>query len=352
MLKKEKNWIVLLLCLCAGNITKSTISIRERAIDLGFYIAKRAASAAIIAYATRYGFSMLLGGKNFEIKSENTLEQWIGTIPEEIKLLIDRQKNPSKYSGFSFEEHNNSLLLAGPPGNGKTLLARSVAHDLNVPYFEMGGTQVHGMLHGSARQTIQRLFAQARSKSCKTKAISAVIFIDEIDAFARSRLHQDPNPQAQEALVTLLIELNNQNNNTILVLAATNHPEVLDSAITRGGRFGSSIVFNNPDELCRKELIADATARTFRHSGYIDGAKQPYILYRSLASSDIWKEENMEQLVQQTQNFSCADIYKIMNDVLMRYASNYPDKSAQRIEASDILKQIAITKKHKALTNQ
>ncbi len=161
----------------------------------------------------------------------------------ELEEVVDFLQNPSKYSEIG-GKIPKGVLLVGPPGTGKTLLAKAVAGEADVPFFRMSGADFVEMFVGVGAARVRDLFRQAREKS------PCIIFIDEIDAIGRSRSHAGfgGNDEREQTLNQLLVEMDGFDSRTgVIILAATNRPEILDQALLRPGRFDRQVLVDKPD---------------------------------------------------------------------------------------------------------
>lgn len=167
---------------------------------------------------------------------------------EELAELVEFLKNPEKFSTLG-GKLPKGVLLVGPPGTGKTLLARAVAGEAGVPFFFMSGSEFDEIYVGVGAKRVRELFGNARAKA------PAIIFIDELDAVGGKRNERDPAYHKQ-SLNQLLTELDGFSQETgVIILAATNFPDLLDKALTRPGRFDRHIVVPLPDVRGRMEIL-------------------------------------------------------------------------------------------------
>lgn len=167
---------------------------------------------------------------------------------EELQELVEFLRNPEKFSTLG-GKLPKGVLLVGPPGTGKTLLARAVAGEAGVPFFFMSGAEFEEIYVGVGAKRVRELFANARAKA------PAIIFIDELDAVGGKRNERDPAYHKQ-SLNQLLTELDGFSQETgVIILAATNFPQLLDKALTRPGRFDRNIVVPLPDVRGRMEIL-------------------------------------------------------------------------------------------------
>ncbi|MBE5761909.1 MAG: ATP-dependent zinc metalloprotease FtsH [Clostridiales bacterium] len=169
---------------------------------------------------------------------------------ENLSEIVDYLHNPKKYQeiGASMPK---GLLLVGPPGTGKTMLAKAVAGEANVPFFSMSGSEFVEMFVGMGASKIRDLFKQAKEKA------PCIVFIDEIDAIGQKRDGRiGGNDEREQTLNQLLTEMDGFEGNTgVIILAATNRPEVLDPALTRPGRFDRRVPVELPDLQGREDIL-------------------------------------------------------------------------------------------------
>ena len=169
---------------------------------------------------------------------------------ENLAEIVDYLHNPKKYSeiGASMPK---GILLVGPPGTGKTMLAKAVAGEANVPFFSMSGSEFVEMFVGMGASKVRDLFKQAKEKA------PCIVFIDEIDAIGKKRDGNiSGNDEREQTLNQLLTEMDGFEGNTgVIILAATNRPESLDPALTRPGRFDRRVPVELPDLKGREEIL-------------------------------------------------------------------------------------------------
>ena len=169
----------------------------------------------------------------------------------EVMEIVDFLKNPKKYTALGGKIPKGALLI-GPPGTGKTLLAKAMAGEAQVPFFSLSGSDFVEMFVGVGASRVRDLFKQAREKS------PCIIFIDEIDAIGRARGRNAimSNDERENTLNQLLVEMDGFGGDSgIIILAATNRPDVLDTALLRPGRFDRQISIDRPDVKGREDIF-------------------------------------------------------------------------------------------------
>ncbi len=225
----------------------------------------------------------------------------------EVMEIVDFLKNPDKYTKLGGKIPKGALLV-GPPGTGKTLLAKAVAGEADVPFFSLSGSDFVEMFVGVGASRVRDLFRQAKSKA------PCIIFIDEIDAIGRARGKTNSfsgNDERENTLNQLLTEMDGFDTNSgVIILAATNRAEILDSALMRAGRFDRQIHLELPDVKEREEIF------------------QVHTKNLKMASS-----VKIDFLAKQTPGFSGADIANVCNEAALIAARN--DK--KEIDKQDFL---------------
>ena len=222
----------------------------------------------------------------------------------EVMEIVDFLKNPKKYTALGGKIPKGALLI-GPPGTGKTLLAKAVAGEAQVPFFSLSGSDFVEMFVGVGASRVRDLFKQAREKA------PCIIFIDEIDAIGRARGKNVMmnNDERENTLNQLLVEMDGFGTDLgIIILAATNRPDVLDSALLRPGRFDRQISIDRPDLVGREAIF-----------------KVHLIPIKISEKLDIHK------LAEQTPGFAGADIANVCNEAALIAAR----KSKEAVEMSD-----------------
>ena len=187
---------------------------------------------------------------------------------ESLREIVDYLHNPNKYKeiGASMPK---GILLVGPPGTGKTMLAKAVAGEANVPFFSMSGSEFVEMFVGMGASKVRDLFKQAKEKA------PCIVFIDEIDAIGQKRSSGNlgGNDEREQTLNQLLTEMDGfEDNSGVMILAATNRPEALDPALTRPGRFDRRVPVELPD-LKGREAILKVHAKKVKIAPDVDFLK-------------------------------------------------------------------------------
>ncbi len=208
----------------------------------------------------------------------------------EVMEIVDFLKNPKKYTALGGKIPKGALLV-GPPGTGKTLLAKAMAGEAQVPFFSMSGSDFVELFVGVGASRVRDLFKQAREKA------PCIVFIDEIDAIGRARGKNMmmSNDERENTLNQLLVEMDGFSGDTgIIVLAATNRPDVLDTALLRPGRFDRQISIDIPDVKGRQKIF-EVHLKTIKKSSDLD----------------------IKKLAVQTPGFAGADIANICNEAAL-----------------------------------
>ena len=244
---------------------------------------------------------------------------------EEVQEIVDFLKNPEKYTSLGGKIPKGALLV-GPPGTGKTLLAKAVAGEAEVPFFSLSGSDFVEMFVGVGASRVRDLFKQAAQKS------PSIIFIDEIDAIGRARGKNNMtggNDERENTLNQLLTEMDGFGTDTnVIVIAATNRADVLDSALMRAGRFDRQIYVDLPNINERKEIFE--------------------VHIKPLKLAD---DVNVEFLAQQTPGFSGADIANMCNESAL-IAARTGKKAIHHQDFLDAVDRIVggLEKKNKVIT--
>ena len=225
---------------------------------------------------------------------------------EELKEVIEFLKNPQRFQALGAKVPKGVLLM-GPPGSGKTLLARAVAGEAGVPFFHVSGSEFVEMFVGVGAARVRDLFEQAKANR------PCIIFIDELDAVGRLRFAGigGGHDEREQTLNQLLVEMDGlEQNSGIIVVAATNRPDVLDPALLRPGRFDRRIVIDYPDAKGREAIL------------------RVHLRGKPLAD-----DVDIEKLAKQTAGFSGADLANMVNEAAILAAR----KNKTKIEMSDLL---------------
>ena len=209
----------------------------------------------------------------------------------EVMEVVDFLKNPKKYTNLG-GKIPKGVLLVGPPGTGKTLLAKAVAGEAQVPFFSLSGSDFVEMFVGVGASRVRDLFGQARAKA------PCIIFIDEIDAVGRQRGRggmTGGNDERESTLNQLLVEMDGFGTDSgIIIMAATNRPDVLDAALLRPGRFDRQISIDRPD---------------------LNGREEIFLVH--LKGLKISKDINARHLAEQTPGFAGAEIANVCNEAAL-----------------------------------
>ncbi len=208
---------------------------------------------------------------------------------EELKEVVDFLKNPDRYSRLG-ARLPKGVLLVGPPGTGKTLLARAVAGEAGVPFFSMSGSDFVEMFVGVGAARVRDLFRQAQEKA------PCIIFIDELDALGKARgITPYSNDEREQTLNQLLTEMDGFNTSKgIVIIGATNRPEILDPALLRPGRFDRQILVDRPDLNGRYEILKVHTRNV-----------------------KLAQEVDLKKIAAATPGFVGADLANIVNEALL-----------------------------------
>ena len=250
---------------------------------------------------------------------------------QELEEVVEFLKHPKKFNDLGARIPKGGLLF-GPPGTGKTLLARAVAGEAGVPFFSISGSDFVEMFVGVGASRVRDLFEQAK------KSAPCIVFIDEIDAVGRQRGAGlgGGHDEREQTLNQLLVEMDGFGiNEGIIIIAATNRPDILDPALLRPGRFDRHIVVDKPDVKGRQEILKVHTK-----------------------GKPVDKEANLEVLARRTPGFTGADLSNLVNEAallsarrnLKRIGMEELEESIERVVAGPERKSKVISDKDKNLT--
>ncbi|MGH7152592.1 MAG: ATP-dependent zinc metalloprotease FtsH, partial [Acetobacteraceae bacterium] len=217
---------------------------------------------------------------------------------EELQEIINFLKDPQSYGRLGARVPKG-VLLVGPPGTGKTLLARAVAGEAAVPFFSISGSEFVEMFVGVGAARVRDLFAQARARA------PAIIFIDELDALGRARgaFPMGGHDEKEQTLNQLLVELDGFDSSVgVVLLAATNRPEILDPALLRAGRFDRQVLVDRPDKVAREAILSLHAKRI-----------------------KLGEDVNIAQIAELTPGMTGADLANVVNEAALLATRRYAD---------------------------
>ncbi|MBX3138375.1 AAA family ATPase, partial [Candidatus Obscuribacterales bacterium] len=235
----------------------------------------------------------------------------IDEAKQELQEIVDFLKNPEKFQALG-ARIPRGVLLVGAPGTGKTLLAKAVAGEAGVPFFSISGSDFVEMFVGVGASRVRDLFDQAK------KHAPCIVFVDEIDAVGRQRGAGlgGGHDEREQTLNQLLVEMDGFEGSTgIIVVAATNRPDILDSALLRPGRFDRQVVIDPPDVLGREQILS------------VHGRGKP-----------LAKDVDVKTLAKRTPGFTGADLSNLLNEAALQAAR----KDKREIDMRDL--ELAIDK--------
>ena len=244
----------------------------------------------------------------------------------EVMEVVDFLKNPKKYTNLG-GKIPKGVLLVGPPGTGKTLLAKAVAGEAGVPFFSLSGSDFVEMFVGVGASRVRDLFKQAKEKA------PCIIFIDEIDAIGRARgknLVQSSNDERENTLNQLLAEMDGFGTDSgVILMAATNRPDILDSALLRPGRFDRQISVDRPDLVGREQIFNVHLKPLTKLGSDVDASK----------------------LAAQTPGFAGAEIANVCNEAAL-IAARKGKESVEMIDFQDAIDRVigGLEKKNKIIS--
>src|SRR5579885_3553346 len=250
---------------------------------------------------------------------------------QELQEIVEFLKFPDKFAALG-ARIPKGLLLVGPPGTGKTLISRAVAGEAGVPFFSISGSEFVEMFVGVGASRVRELFEQAKRNS------PCIVFVDEIDAVGRQRGAGlgGSHDEREQTLNQILVEMDGFDTNTnVIVVAATNRPDVLDPALLRPGRFDRQVILDRPDIRGRRAVL-DVHAK----------------------GKPLDKDVSLDTLAKQTPGFSGADLMNLLNDAAIlaarrnkkTIAMSECEEAIDRVVAGPERKSRIITEKEKIIT--
>jgi len=297
-----------------GFLTNLLISFAPLLLLVGFYIWMFKRQQGAMAGG------LLGGGKQKRVDPETvrvTFEDVAGIdeVEAEINEVVDFLKDPEKYRRLGARAPKG-VLLAGAPGTGKTLLARATAGEAKVPFFSASASEFIEMIVGVGASRVRELFSEAR------KVAPAIIFIDEIDTIGRARggaRSFGGHDEREQTLNQILTEMDGfSGHEGVVVLAATNRPDVLDPALIRPGRFDRQIIIHPPDHKGRVEILKVHTRKV-----------------------PLAKDVNLEQVAASTPGMTGADLANLVNEAALLAARRIRDSVSQR-DLTDALEKVQL----------
>ncbi|MDP2928516.1 MAG: ATP-dependent zinc metalloprotease FtsH [Candidatus Omnitrophota bacterium] len=277
--------------------------------------------------------AVLASGESLKITFENVAG--VDEAKEELKEIIEFLKDPKKFQRLG-GKIPKGVLVMGPPGTGKTLLAKAVAGEANVPFFSISGSDFVEMFVGVGASRVRDLFDQAK-RSAKQSGRGAIIFMDEIDAVGRQRFAGigGGHDEREQTLNALLVEMDGFNTQEgVILIAATNRPDVLDPALLRPGRFDRQVVIDRPD-IVGREAILKVHSKNIKADPAVD----------------------LNSIAKQTPGFSGADLANLVNEGALLAARRNKEtvtmeemqESIERVMAGPERKSRVISKREKEI---
>jgi cell division protease FtsH len=260
-----------------------------------------------------------------EVKVRFTDVAGVDEAKEELKEIVEFLQNPKKYTNLG-GRIPKGVLLVGPPGTGKTLLARAVAGEAHVPFFSLSGSEFVEMFVGVGAARIRDLFQQAEAKA------PCIVFIDELDALGKVRV-QSPlgsHEEREQTLNQLLAEMDGfDSRKGVIIMGATNRPEVLDPALLRPGRFDRQVLVDKPDVKGREEILRI----------HVKGVK-------------VGPDVDLKVIAQRTAGFAGADLANLVNEAALLAARNDKTEVDRRDFESAIDRLIAGLEKKRVMSTK
>jgi cell division protease FtsH len=260
-----------------------------------------------------------------EVKVRFTDVAGVDEAKDELKEIVEFLQNPKKYTNLG-GRIPKGVLLVGPPGTGKTLLARAVAGEAHVPFFSLSGSEFVEMFVGVGAARIRDLFQQAEAKA------PCIVFIDELDALGKARV-QSPlgsHEEREQTLNQLLAEMDGfDSRKGVIIMGATNRPEVLDPALLRPGRFDRQVLVDKPDVKGREEILRI----------HVQGVK-------------IGPDVDLLVIAQRTAGFAGADLANLVNEAALLAARNNKTAVDRLDFESAIDRLIAGLEKRRVMSNK
>lgn len=286
---------------------------------------------AFLVYMMRQAQSNNQGAMSFgqsqarvadKTKNKTTFAEVAGSheAKEELVEIVDFLKNPKKYTSMG-AKIPRGVLLVGPPGTGKTLLARAVAGEANVPFFSISGSEFVEMFVGVGASRVRDLFKKAKRNA------PAIVFVDEIDAVGRQRGAGlgGGHDEREQTLNQILTEMDGfEQDATVIVMAATNRPDVLDPALLRPGRFDRRVVMDAPDVKERVEIL------------HVHARNKPFA-----------KDVDFERIAKQTPGFTGADLENLLNESAI-FAAKKNQKIITQLDLEKSIEKVALGPEKKA----